>query len=306
MPGCSMRSDSSLQPATRHHSAKGWQHHLRTHLALARVSNTPTVASNVLAGTALATTLAFDGVLLLLALAMVLFYTAGMYLNDIFDREIDRHHRPDRPLPSGAVSVPVAAGVTIALFALGLLLLALTSWPAFASGVVLVLVIVLYDAWHKTNPVGPFVMAGTRSLVYITAFLAYSTDVTTELVVWSSLMLLYVAGLTSIAKTETGPAGVRYWPFVAILAPAAYAMTSVSDTWVGLAILAFLGWTVYATSFVYLPSRRSIGGAITRLIAGISLLDAMVLAIHEAWWGMAIAVLAFAATLFFQRYIRGT
>ncbi|MDQ3539858.1 MAG: UbiA family prenyltransferase [Chloroflexota bacterium] len=301
-----MHSSSPLQASTQRPGAKGWQRHARAHLALARVSNTPTVVSNVLAGTALATTLAFDGVIVLLTLAMVLFYTAGMYLNDIFDRDIDRQHRPDRPLPSGAVSVPVAAGVTVALFALGLGLLAFTSREAFISGVVVVLVIIVYDAWHKANPIGPFVMATTRSLVYITAFLVYSANVSADLVVWSSLMLLYVAGLTSIAKTETGPAGVKYWPFVAILVPAAYAMASISTIGGTVAILAFLGWVVYAASFAYVSARRSIGGAITRLIAGISLLDAMVLATQGAWWGMVIAMLAFAATLFFQRYIRGT
>lgn len=284
----------------------GWRRHLRAHLALARISNTPTVVSNVLAGAVLATALAVDGVIVLLVLSLVLFYTAGMYLNDIFDRGIDQQQRPDRPLPSGAVSLPTATAVAVALVALGLLLLAFTHWAAFASGVVLALVIVVYDAWHKTNPVGPFLMAATRSLVYITAFLAYSRDITSDLVVWSILMLLYVAGLTSIAKTEHGPAGVRYWPFVAILAPAAFALASLSSVWAILTIVAFVGWAAYAISFVYVPARRSIGGAITRLIAGISLLDAMVLAIHEAWWGVAIAILAFTATLFFQRYIRGT
>ena len=35
---------------------------------------------------------------------MALFYTAGMILNDVADLEVDRRERPERPLPSGAVS----------------------------------------------------------------------------------------------------------------------------------------------------------------------------------------------------------
>ncbi len=279
---------------------------LRAHLALARVSNTPTVISNALAGAVLATTLELDATIVLVALAMTLFYTAGMYLNDIFDRDFDRQYRPDRPIPSGAVPLTGAVGVTIIMFAFGLLFLGVAAPAALASGILLVIVIVIYDAWHKTNPVGPFIMAATRSLVYITAFLAYSTDITTELVVWSLLMLFYVAGLTSIAKTETGLSGLRYWPFAGLVAPAMYALVVEPSPWVLLAAAVFLGWAVYSASFVYVESRRSIGGAITRLIAGISLLDAMVLATHEAWWGVVIALVAFGATLFFQRYIRGT
>lgn len=279
---------------------------LRAHLALARVSNTPTVVSNVLAGAALATTLGLDWNVVLVTLAMVLFYTGGMYLNDIFDREFDRRHRPDRPIPSGAVSLSAAGIVTVGLFVVGLLLLGVAHRAALVSGIVLLIVIAAYDAWHKTNPVGPFIMAATRSLVYITAFLAYSTDITTELVVWSFLMLFYVAGLTSIAKTETGLAGLRSWPLAGLVAPAISALIAQLSVSVLLAAVVFLGWAVYSASFVYVESRRSIGGAITRLIAGISLLDAMVLATHEAWWGVAIALVAFVATLFFQRYIRGT
>lgn len=301
-----MRSGSSLNASTTGRGSRGRRQTLRAHLALARVSNVPTVVSNVLAGAVLATSLAFDGTIVLLVLVMALFYTAGMYLNDIFDRNMDRQQRPDRPIPSGAVSVPVATGVTVGLFALGLLFLAFTTGEALASGIVLALVIVLYDAWHKTNPVGPFIMAATRSLVYVTAFLAYSSDITTELVVWSILMLLYVAGLTFIAKTESGIVGLRYWPFAAIVAPVIYALVAEPDLWVLLVAAGFLGWAIYAASYAYVESRRSIGAAITRLIAGISLLDAMVLATHDAWWGVTIALLAFAATLFFQRYIRGT
>ena len=82
------------------------QNKASAHLALARVSNAPTVVSNVLAGVALASVVAPVTVsgTFLLAVALVLYYTAGMYLNDLFDLELDRRERPERPLPSGRVS----------------------------------------------------------------------------------------------------------------------------------------------------------------------------------------------------------
>src|SRR5690242_3153058 len=96
--GCSMRSANVPLPTPSISI-------LRAHLSLARISNTPTVVSNVLAGAALATTLAFGWQIVALCLATALFYTAGMYLNDILDVEIDRQQRPDRPIPSGTVSM---------------------------------------------------------------------------------------------------------------------------------------------------------------------------------------------------------
>ena len=140
---------------------------------MARISNSPTVASNVLAGAALAGGLSQPGTVLLLAVALVLFYTAGMYLNDLFDYEHDVKAQPERPLAAGHISRSAALTVTVALFGVGSLLLAFTGLAPLLSGFVLIGLIVLYDAWHKTNPLSPLVMASTRVMVYVTASLAF-------------------------------------------------------------------------------------------------------------------------------------
>lgn len=277
---------------------------LRDHLRIARISNSPTVISNVMAGTVLATALQWDTKVVCVAIAMVLFYTGGMYLNDILDYEIDRQQRSERPLPSGAIARSEAIAVAVALFAAGQALLIPAGMRAFIAGLVLIGAIALYDAWHKGNPIGPFIMGTTRVLVYVVAFLAYSGDITWRLVIWCAVMLFYIAGLTSIAKTEHGPSLTRYWP-VAALFPGV--IVALIDRPVDFPVaLIFVAWVVYCLTFVYQPRRRSIGGAIGRLIAGVSLLDALVLASMEAWWGVAIAFACFGLTIFFQRYIRGT
>lgn len=291
------RSQTGMSPAD----------HFRAHLALARISNTPTVISNVLAGAVLAAPLMFDRRIVFVAIAMALFYTAGMYLNDLFDYEIDTRERPERPLPSGRVDVTVAWMLTIAMTGLGLVLLATVSVASFISGVILVALIAVYDFWHKGNPIGPLLMAGTRVLVYVTAFAAYSTNFSSELVLWCIVMLAYVAGLTSIAKTESLPSMGRYWPLAAVLLPVIAALiTDPVNGGVWLLVLLFVVWVLYSVRFAYRQTNRQVGGTIARLIAGISLVDALVLATHEAWWGVLVALVAFAATIFFQRYIRGT
>ena len=276
---------------------------LKDHLALARISNSPTVASNVLAGAALASGLAQPGAVLLLALALVLFYTAGMYLNDLMDYDHDLEAQPERPLAAGKVSRDAALTLTVALFVVGSFLLAFAGIAPLLSGVILVGLIVLYDAWHKTNPLSPLVMASTRVMVYVTAFLAFSFQVSASLAIWSALLALYIVGLTYLAKMESRPGFARYWPALALALPAIYAASQV-DAWGLILLLLFVGWVSFCLYLVYV--KRSFGAAIGSLIAGVSLLDALVLMVMGSTVGVVFALLAFGLTLFFQRYIKGT
>src|ERR1044072_6319760 len=74
-------------------------------LRLARISNTPTVVTDVVAGAMLADAGARASTIAVVAVAAALFYTAGMIANDVLDLDVDRLQRPQRPLPSRLVSV---------------------------------------------------------------------------------------------------------------------------------------------------------------------------------------------------------
>lgn len=296
--------DAATAPLTP--PAGGLGRRLQDHLRIARISNSPTVVSNVLAGAVLAAALEWSVDLVLVAIAMVLFYTAGMYLNDILDYEIDRQQRSERPLPSGAIALGEAIAVTVALFLVGFALLITAGARPFLAGIVLMGAIALYDAWHKGNAIGPLIMGSTRALVYVVAFLTFSNDINWRLAIWSVAMLLYIAGLTSIAKTEHGPRLTRYWPVAALLPGVVIAIVNQPSALTFAVAAIFIAWVIFCLSFVYVPTKRSIGGAIGRLIAGGSILDALVLASREATWGVVAAFGCFALTIFFQRYIRGT
>ena len=295
-----MSSKSAVVPRTP------WAERARGYLALARISNSPTVVSNTLAGAALAGALWPDGRVVAVAVAMVLFYTAGMYLNDLCDYTIDRLRQPQRPLPSGVVSRTEAAIVVVALFAIGSALLWSAGPATFRSGLVLIAVIVVYDLWHKTNPLSPLLMAAARALVYITAGLAFAGALPNQLLLWAGLLFAYVVGLTAIAKTETGSGLAGYWPAVLLALPAVAFVAETPDPASWLLLALFAGWSAYAASFVYRTDRRSIGRAVGYLIAGIALLDALALAVVGSVIGVALAIVAWGTTLFLQRYIKGT
>ena len=94
------------------------------------------VGGNVLTGE-----VGFD-VWLLVCSAMLVGAGANAF-NDVFDLAIDRHNRPDRPLPSGLVSVRTARYIGIACSVLGVVLGSMVSLVhlALALGVVGLLMI---------------------------------------------------------------------------------------------------------------------------------------------------------------------
>jgi 4-hydroxybenzoate polyprenyltransferase len=173
----------------------------RAYLLLARVSNLPTVWSNVLAGMvaggAIQDQRTTPATLTMLLLSASAFYTGGMFLNDAFDASFDRRARPERPIPRGEVGVTEAFAAGAALVAFGLALL----WPhraALAFGSALAAAIVLYDSTHKRSSVAPIVMGACRGLVYLTA--AATGIVSTAAWIGAVVMLAYVAGLTLVAR----------------------------------------------------------------------------------------------------------
>lgn len=168
-------------------------------LRLARVSNLPTVWSNVLAASVLAGGMVPAGLALVLV-AMSALYAGGMVLNDAFDRDIDARERPERPIPSGQISLAAVWVIGGALLAVGVLVLASFGARAAAGALTLAAAIVVYDAWHKGNPLSPLVMGLCRALVYVTTALAAGADLTPAVLGAALALLVYVVALTQLAK----------------------------------------------------------------------------------------------------------
>src|SRR6202051_4400451 len=105
---------------------------LTSYAQLVRLPNLPSALANICLG-ALATQDMLDlpsrllpFVLLLLASACL--YCGGMVWNDYFDREQDRRERPQRPIPSGQVSLGAAVRLGVMLLLGGVALAGLAGW----------------------------------------------------------------------------------------------------------------------------------------------------------------------------------
>jgi 4-hydroxybenzoate polyprenyltransferase len=281
-------------------------------LRLGRVSNLPTTWSNVAAGLVLSGAAATPGLAAALCAAVSCFYVGGMYLNDAFDREYDARERAERPIPAGEVRASTVFALGFGLLGLGLAGVAAvalreggTGWPPLAAALALACTIVFYDMHHKGNRWSPLVMACTRVLVYVTAALAARVALGIELVWGCAALLCYLMGLTYVAKQENLRELWSLWPLLLLAVPFTFVPALAEPTGVALYLL-LAAWSVLSLRPLFRTHDRDVKRTVTRLIAGISLLDAMLVASQGEPLVAALCVAGFAATLFLQRYVAGT
>ena len=284
-------------------------------LQLGRVSNLPTVWTNALAAIVLVGASAGDGRTWLLVLAMSLYYVGGMYLNDAFDAEIDAVERPERPIPSGAVARSPVHAAGFGMLGLGVVLVQVAAmmspatlgiWP-LASGLALAAMIVLYNWHHKANPLSPFVMGLCRMLVYTTCGLCFVAALPAGLWIGALVLLCYLIGLTYVAKQENFGKVENLWPLAFLAAPLIYGLSHAVSAPMTLVFVAGLAiWIGYAIRLVQRRQPGDIPRAVVSLIAGISLLDALLIASAGQLATALLALIGFVLTLFLQRYVSGT
>ena len=209
-----------------------------------------------------------------LAAASALIYLAGMALNDLADRDEDARERPERPIPSGAVSPRAAALVGGALLFGGIAVArgAGARW----TGPALAAMVVAYDFQLKhSSTLGPIAMGACRSLSLLMG-VESETDALGARGGEAALLLgAYVAGLTLLARSETGVAKQAELRGGAALAGAALVAAAVrggpaSMAWAaGAAALAGPAVSRALSD----PGPKTVGPAVGALVRAIPALD---------------------------------
>jgi len=231
---------------------------VKAYLDLCRVSNLPTVWTNVLAGVILSDGVFPGDTFLLLGASLSLFYSGGMCLNDICDRKVDVQKRPSRPIPSGRISLTHAWFFTSLLFLAALCLLAAAPHrSAMFPGLLLLAVIVGYDTLHKASYPSVLLMAACRLLIFVVCSVGVTGALSLSPTVAGLIQFCYVLLISVVARQENS----RARPFL----------------------------------FPVVPS----------MIAGISLLDGIVLAAVASPAWLAAGLVGMVLTLLGQKYVRG-
>jgi hypothetical protein len=284
----------------------------KTLLELGRVSNLPTVVTNVLAAAALTGAPLAPVPLAATLLAGALFYVGGMVLNDAFDAEVDARERPARPIPSGRAARGAVFALGFALLGAGLALvhalvlrgLAVGGFRLALASTATAVAIVAYDRFHKGLTWSPLVMGVCRAGLYAMGAFAVVASPARIVELAALLLLLYVVGLTHIARFETASSVGRLWPSAFLFLPISLVLARPTVPSAAAAVL-FAAWTARG---IALAARggRSIGRGVVSLIAGISLFDALVAFSAGNLAVGAAAVAGWALTLGLQRWVSGT
>jgi 4-hydroxybenzoate polyprenyltransferase len=281
----------------------------QTLLKLGRVSNLPTVWTNVIAGAAITNAVATIADVAVIGLAMTAFYVGGMYLNDFFDRDIDARERPGRPIHAGDISASTVSTIGIALLVVGVVLLAPFGLSTTIWGLALAAAIVLYDSWHKGNFFAPVIMGLCRALVYLATGAAVAGQIRPALIAGAIALAAHVIGLTYAAKQENLNQVGRLWPLAILAAPVVLALSGIAGGWVVVAAILLLCAADIAA--VRLLAKRATPDAVPRavsmLIATICLVDALAVALYGgSVWLACLCASGYLLTRLFQAMIPGT
>jgi hypothetical protein len=282
---------------------------LSTLLRLGRISNLPTVWTNVLAGSVIAGGGPHPDQIAMIMVAMTAFYVGGMYLNDFFDREIDARDRPGRPIHAGEIRAGAVSSIGFGLLATGIALMIPFGLAATIWGALLAAVIVLYDVWHKGNALSPLVMGTCRALVYIGTGAALADGTSTAMMIGAAALASHVAGITYAAKQENLDRIGNLWPLALLAVPLLAGLPALFSGWI--VVVAFLLLLAADTVAIRLLATRpvpsAVPSAVSGLIAAICLVDALAIAL--AGGGVllvAICAIGYPLTRLFQKSIPGT
>jgi 4-hydroxybenzoate polyprenyltransferase len=276
---------------------------LRAYLQLMRFPAVFTALADIFLGFLLThETLSPVGELVALLGASSGLYLAGMVFNDFFDRDVDARERPNRPIPSGRISLRAAVLLASALIILGPLCAGFVGATAFEIALLLVGLVVAYDAFLKRTPVGPAAMGGCRFLnVMLGASAAAGPTWSNPQLAVALAMGVYVAGVTWFARQEAqqssraqlAAAGAVLHGGIAGLAAIAVTLpeSAPANRWLAVIPLGVVtAWIdVGLAPAIREPTPRNVQSAVKRMLLSIVLLDAAMI-----YWKTGNPVLALA------------
>ena len=284
---------------------------ISAHLRLMRPANILTAIADILAGFAISgagvrlleeeeASVSLLNPLMWLIFATIGLYGGGIVFNDVFDAELDRKERPERPIPSGSASVGSASILG------GILLLAgiLSAWQVSEiSGIIALAIAILamvYNYWGKhSTVVGPVNMGlcrGGNLLLGMSVVPAILQDL------WyiAFLPIAYISAITMLSRGEvhggnkkTIIAGAIMYGIV-ILAVAVLAFLSIIPWWQTLPFVLLFSFLIFRPLLNALREQKPqlIRKAIKAGVLSLIVFDASLATVFAGWiYGLLVLLL---------------
>lgn len=189
---------------------------IKAYFQLMRPANIVTAVADVWAGAAIAGAIppSFDWHrLLALSVSTIGLYGGGVVFNDVFDAELDAVERPERPIPSGEVSVEAAIFQGTALHILGIIAASTCGTTSAILAACIAVLTLSYDRFAKHHPVlGPLNMGLCRGLNLLLG-ISLIADQLPQWYFLGFIPILFIAAVTMISRGEVhgGRARTMLW-----------------------------------------------------------------------------------------------
>lgn len=288
-----------------------------------RISNAPTIFSNVMVGLALAIQSQaemYEAVLAsprleylkplgVISIALLLIYFSGMIFNDAADAAWDKKNRPDRPIPIGVIRKRDAWLTASFMLGCGVLLSGMYQWTgAMVLTILLALTVVAYTFLHRWLIPAVVLMALSRAAVYVIVMTALRPPPPfVHLLGFCIAIGVYTALLTFIGRKEhTG--GLKHaWLVLLMLIPPCIPIVMYGDgnVFVWFMLVAFTAWMVLAWRDFRLSTSQPVAG-MHKLLAGFCLLDCVLIASTGEFSIMIVSLICFVFTVAAHRKVMGT
>ncbi len=179
------------------------------YLALTRPANVVTAVADILAGIAISGILTIELFeiikfkALLLILSTVGLYAGGVVFNDVFDNELDKIERPERPIPSGIISLKGGVIFGLCLLLFGIIMASITSPIAGIVALAIALMALFYDKYGKhLSVVGPLSMGICRGLNLFLGLCIFIENGITPYWKVCFIPILFIAAITLTSQGE--------------------------------------------------------------------------------------------------------
>ena len=253
----------------------------------------------------------------LLCVSTIGLYGGGVVFNDVFDAKLDAVERPERPIPSGLITITEATMLGCLLLVAGIAAAAM--WHPLSGLIALTIAIaaLVYDKWGKHHKLlGPVNMGVCRGLNLLLGVSIYSASTPYSLYSpalidsWylAFVPIIYIASITMISRGEVHGGSKRTLYFAMVL----YLVVT--------ALILYFAWerkTLYLTAFFLLafcwmimkplteairePAGKNIGKAVKAGVIGLILMDAAWASAFGAWYLAVIILLLLPLSMYLAR-----
>lgn len=235
----------------------------------------------------------------LLCLSTIGLYGGGIVFNDVFDADLDRIERPERAIPSGAISKKEATLLGIVLLCIGIL-------AAFAfslrSGIIAFLILVFALVYNKFSKhyafLGPLNMGVCRGMNLLLGVSIVSISLQ-SLYLLGLIPLIYIFSITMISQGEVhGSSKKKLYAgaflYEIVIGAILYAAFLQQNIFYSALFVVLFAWMIFKPLFAAIknPIGKNIGKAVKAGVISLILMDAAWAAAYgQIFFAMLIAML---------------